>query len=76
MVPWVLEVLDELAARSPFGNGRVSLGFAFDDLYLPKDVLAGIYGHVRSLGIIVNTVHYVRSAMMRKYHVPAHLTAS
>ncbi|KAG4424196.1 hypothetical protein IFR04_002600 [Cadophora malorum] len=65
MVPWVLEVLDELAARSPFGNGRVSLGFAFDDLYLPKDVLAGIYGHVRSLGITVNTVHYVRSAMMR-----------
>ncbi|PVH72717.1 Metallo-dependent hydrolase [Cadophora sp. DSE1049] len=63
MVPWVVALLDELAAKSPFGDGRVSLGFAFDDLYLPKDVLAEIYGHVKSLGISVNTVHYVRNAI-------------
>ncbi|KAG4429136.1 hypothetical protein IFR05_015379 [Cadophora sp. M221] len=62
LATWVLELLDELADKAPFGNdGRVSLGFAFDNLYLPKEVLAGIYGRVKSLGIKVNTTHYGRS---------------
>lgn len=58
-----MEILDELAAKAPFGDGRVTLGFAFDHLYLPKEVLAGIYAHVKSLGIKVNTTHYVRNAI-------------
>ncbi|KAH6711853.1 hypothetical protein BKA61DRAFT_97266 [Leptodontidium sp. MPI-SDFR-AT-0119] len=64
LAPWVIDLLDELAAKAPFGDdGKVSLGFAFDDLYLPKEVLAGIYGRVKSLGIKVNTTHYVRNAL-------------
>ncbi|KAH7318957.1 hypothetical protein BKA65DRAFT_556389 [Rhexocercosporidium sp. MPI-PUGE-AT-0058] len=48
---------------APFADGRVSLGFAFDDFYLPKEVLAGIYEHVKSLGINVSTMHYVRNVI-------------
>lgn len=60
---WMRDQLDELAANGPFGNGRVSIGFAFDNLFLPKDELVDIFEHVKALGIKVITTHYVRNTI-------------
>lgn len=56
---WVLEQLTELCQRGPFSDGRVTMGFGFDFYFLPKEVLVGIFGKVRELGIKTITSHYV-----------------
>ncbi|KAJ7119107.1 hypothetical protein C8R44DRAFT_841381 [Mycena epipterygia] len=63
MPDWVQSQLVDLAAKQPFGDGRVRLGFAFDGFFLPKDMVIGLYEQVRSLGIKLITSHYVRNAI-------------
>ncbi|KAE8354083.1 hypothetical protein BDV28DRAFT_156522 [Aspergillus coremiiformis] len=51
---------DQLATMNPFGPpGRVRLGFAFDGLYLPGEVLKEVYGRVRQVGAQLITSHSV-----------------
>ncbi|KAG2417508.1 hypothetical protein HFD88_008727 [Aspergillus terreus] len=57
---WVLQQLDDLASRAPWGDGRVQLGLAFDGFFLPKDAVVGLYQRARKAGIEVITTHYVR----------------
>lgn len=53
----------ELAAQAPFGPaGRVELGFGFDGLYLPKDVLTKTFTEVRDAGWKLITVHSMQCA--------------
>ncbi|KAF9777116.1 hypothetical protein IL306_004631 [Fusarium sp. DS 682] len=58
---WLLEKLAELCRAGPFGNGRVTMGFAFDYFFLPKEVVVNIFSQVRSLGVKTITSHYVPS---------------
>ncbi|OCL01990.1 Metallo-dependent hydrolase [Glonium stellatum] len=60
--PWVLTTLEELAGQAPFGDGRVTLGLAFDLYFLGKDVVASVFSKAKSLGIRTITSHYVRNA--------------
>ncbi|KAM0392040.1 hypothetical protein ACHAQC_006853 [Fusarium culmorum] len=60
---WVLEQLTELCQRGPFSDGRVTMGFGFDFYFLPKEVLVGIFGKVRELGIKTITSHYVANLL-------------
>ncbi|SCV52014.1 related to cytosine deaminase and related metal-dependent hydrolases [Fusarium fujikuroi] len=60
---WVFEQLSSLCKNGPFANGRVTMGFAFDSFYLPKDVVVHIFNQVRGLGIKTITSHYVPSLL-------------
>ncbi|KAJ6463664.1 hypothetical protein DFH09DRAFT_1382400 [Mycena vulgaris] len=64
MPDWVQSQLVDLAAKQPFGNGRVRLGFAFDGFFLPKEMVVGLYEQARGMGIKLITSHYVRNAIM------------
>lgn len=63
---WLFEQLTSLCKAGPFANGRVTMGFAFDSFYLPKDVVVNIFNQVRSLDIKTITSHYVPS-LLRKF---------
>ncbi|KAI9040027.1 Metallo-dependent hydrolase [Aspergillus affinis] len=61
--PWVMETFEKLAELNPLGpNGRVSLGFAFDGLFLPGPMLKSLYSKVREAGARLITSHSVYGA--------------
>ncbi|KAG9501896.1 hypothetical protein J7337_007597 [Fusarium musae] len=60
---WLFEQLTSMCKAGPFANGRVTMGFAFDSFYLPKDVVINIFNQVRGLGIKTITSHYVPSLL-------------
>jgi hypothetical protein len=78
LADWVINTLETLAAKSPFGNGRIDLGFAFDGFFLPKEMVVPLLDKVKALGIKVITVHSGRNAIQgtspRNTNVPANMT--
>ena len=57
----VLPKFDELAAQSPWGNGRVTLGFAFDGFrFLPKEALEPLMAKLKENRVQLITYHYSR----------------
>ncbi|KAI9704305.1 MAG: hypothetical protein M1836_007166 [Candelina mexicana] len=58
---WVMDQLEELGRQAPFGEGRVELGFAFDLLFLPKEMVIGIFERARKIGVKLITLHYVNT---------------
>ncbi|KAF5972892.1 5-methylthioadenosine s-adenosylhomocysteine deaminase [Fusarium coicis] len=60
---WLFKQLTSMCKAGPFANGRVTMGFAFDSFYLPKDVVINIFNQVRGLGIKTITSHYVPSLL-------------
>ena len=64
---WFMKQLGELAAQQPFGDGRVYLGWAFDLLFLPKEMVVSMYEQVRKLGIKLITTHVVKNAIFGTY---------
>lgn len=61
---WVMQTFNDLAKAGPFGNGRVTLGFACDLWFLPAPVLKGIFDQVKNAGVRTITVHDSRSLQM------------
>ncbi|KAG9892370.1 Metallo-dependent hydrolase, partial [Aureobasidium melanogenum] len=57
----VINNLEELASTAPFGDGRVTLGFAFDGWFLPKQSVISLFDKVAKLGIRTITSHSVRT---------------
>lgn len=55
--PWVMQTFDKLADQSPFGNGRVTLGFAFDLFFLPAPMVKEIFARVKAKGVKTITTH-------------------
>jgi cytosine/adenosine deaminase-related metal-dependent hydrolase len=62
LAPWVLETFEDLASKGPYGEGRVTIGLAFDLWFLPKDVIASLFKKSEDLGVKTTTHHYVRNA--------------
>ncbi|KAK0213672.1 hypothetical protein IW262DRAFT_1410809 [Armillaria fumosa] len=61
---WANDLLKTLAQKSPFGpNGRVRMGFAFDQLHLPKDTVREIIGTARQLNLFPITTHAAGGAL-------------
>lgn len=60
--PWVMSTLEELVAHKSPADSRVQLGFAFDGLWLPKEVIVSTFDKVKSLGIKVITTHFVHTS--------------
>ncbi|KAF2737204.1 Metallo-dependent hydrolase [Polyplosphaeria fusca] len=54
---WVMKTFSELASQGPWANGRVTLGFAFDLLFFPSQVVQGIFKKVKDAGVKTITVH-------------------
>lgn len=64
MLPdWVMSTLSDLASKAPFGDGRVTLGLAFDGLWYPKEVVVDLFTKAKEMGIKLITTHYVRNAI-------------
>ncbi|KUJ08673.1 Metallo-dependent hydrolase [Mollisia scopiformis] len=64
MLPdWVMTTMKELASKAPFGDGRITLGLAFDALWMPKEVVVNLFTKAKDMGIKLITTHYVRSAI-------------
>ncbi|TKA66975.1 hypothetical protein B0A49_12348 [Cryomyces minteri] len=57
LAPWVLQALEEIATKAPYGDGRVSIGLAFDGFWLPKEIIVPFFDKAKSLGIKVITTH-------------------
>ncbi len=57
IAPWAVDNLEGLAPFAPFGNGRVTLGIAFDGWFHPKDVLSALFDKIKKLGIKYLTTH-------------------
>ncbi|KAH7390954.1 hypothetical protein DE146DRAFT_150289 [Phaeosphaeria sp. MPI-PUGE-AT-0046c] len=54
---WVMGTFDELADQGPFGDGRVTLGFAFDMFFLPAEMVKGLFAQVKAKGVKTITCH-------------------
>ncbi|KAF1954586.1 Metallo-dependent hydrolase [Byssothecium circinans] len=54
---WVMQTFSELADLSPFGDGRVTLGFAWDMWSLGPEAVKSVFEKVKEKGINLITVH-------------------
>lgn len=64
---WAVEQVEELIKAGPYGDGRVSVGLAFDALFLPKETVADLYQRCRQAGAKVITTHYCRGAIFGEF---------
>ena len=55
-----MQTFAELAAQAPFGDGRVTLGFAFDLWFLPAPVVQGVFEQVKNSGVKTITTHHLK----------------
>ncbi|EEU33423.1 uncharacterized protein NECHADRAFT_56668 [Fusarium vanettenii 77-13-4] len=62
--PWVMNTLESLASQAPFGHGRVTLGFAFDQWFLPGEVIQAVFSRARAAGARLATTHAIRNAQI------------
>lgn len=65
LVEWTMCTFEDLISKAPFGNGRVQVGFAFDGLWLPKEVIVGLFQKVKQLGVKTITSHYTHNPIFR-----------
>jgi cytosine/adenosine deaminase-related metal-dependent hydrolase len=54
---WVMQTFNEFAEHGPFGDGRVTLGFAFDHFFLPAEMVKGLFAQVKQKGVKTITCH-------------------
>lgn len=57
LAPWVMDAFKSLTAGGPYGNGRVTIGFATDNLFLPGDSLKSYFEGVRAASAHLITTH-------------------
>ncbi|EXJ89452.1 hypothetical protein A1O3_02519 [Capronia epimyces CBS 606.96] len=58
--PWLLTQLESLAKQSPFGDGRVHIGLAFDWFLMPKQAVVDLFEKARRWGVKLITAHYTK----------------
>lgn len=59
-----MDTFDALASAAPFGDGRVSLGFAFDGFFLPQAMLKPIFDRVHGAPSVNVITHHDNSHAM------------
>lgn len=57
--PWVMESYKTLARGGPYGNGRVLIGFANDNVFMPAEGIKSFYASIREAGAQLITTHAV-----------------
>ncbi|KAL7949487.1 Metallo-dependent hydrolase [Trichoderma barbatum] len=66
---WAVEQVEKLIKDGPYGDGRVSVGLAFDALFLPKDIVTDLYQRCRQAGAKVITTHYCRGPVFGQHSI-------
>ena len=59
---WVAETMETVAKGSPYAQGRVTIGLAFDWWFLPKERTLAFFEKAKNVGIRTVTGHYFRNA--------------
>ncbi|KAF9767547.1 hypothetical protein IL306_015276 [Fusarium sp. DS 682] len=59
LAPWVMDEIQDLGNKGPFGNGRVTMGLAFDLWFLPEQVIQDLFKRAREAGLELATTHAV-----------------
>lgn len=59
--PWFLDELEQLGKKAPFGDGRITMGVAFDLWFLPEPMIQDVFKRAREAGIDFATTHAVRN---------------
>ncbi|KAJ4292582.1 hypothetical protein N0V90_009245 [Kalmusia sp. IMI 367209] len=54
---WVMQTFSTLVDQAPFGNGRVTMGFAYDMWFLPKEMTQAVFDQVKEKDIRTVTCH-------------------
>jgi hypothetical protein len=57
--PWLMDAFAALAGGGPYGDGRVLIGWAHDNIYMPAEVLKPYFAAVRKAGAHLITSHGV-----------------
>lgn len=57
----MMTTVEDLAKTSPFGDGRVEMGFGMDEFPYSGEKTAEIFKKVKSWGIKITTSHYIRN---------------
>jgi cytosine/adenosine deaminase-related metal-dependent hydrolase len=65
-----METFETLAKSAPFGDGRVTLGLAWDLYFLPQEVIADAFQKAKSLGIETITSHFSMMSLYPKRSIP------
>jgi len=61
--PWVMSTFETLAAQGPWEGGRIRLGFGYDGVAAPAEVIKPLYERVRKAGSHLITSHAVAGPM-------------
>ena len=56
---WVMQTFSELADHGPFGDGRVTMGFAWDLWFLGPEAVKSVFATVKEKGVRTVTTHGV-----------------
>ncbi|KAF4336920.1 cytosine deaminase [Fusarium beomiforme] len=64
LAPWVMDEIQDLGEKAPFGNGRVTMGLAFDLWFFPDDVIQDLFKRAREAGLELATTHAVSNPQM------------
>ncbi|KAI1038672.1 hypothetical protein LB505_011356 [Fusarium chuoi] len=67
LAPWVMDEIQELGKEAPFGEGRVTMGLAFDLWFLPEQVIKDLFDRAREAGVELATTHAVSNPQMGSY---------
>ncbi|KAF5976049.1 cytosine deaminase [Fusarium coicis] len=67
LAPWVIDEIQELGNKAPFGDGRVTMGLAFDLWFLPEQVIQDLFKRAREAGFELATTHAVSNPQMGSY---------
>src|SRR6478736_5756589 len=64
---WTLQEIQDLGTKAPFGDGRVTMGLAFDLWFLPEQVIQDLFKRAREAGVELATTHAVSNPQMGSY---------
>ncbi|KAF5625607.1 cytosine deaminase [Fusarium sp. NRRL 52700] len=67
LAPWVMDEIQESGKKGPFGDGRVTVGLAFDLWFLPEQVIKNLFERAREAGVELATTHAVSNPQMGSY---------
>ncbi|KAH8721607.1 hypothetical protein BGZ61DRAFT_347154 [Ilyonectria robusta] len=72
---WVIDGLESLATKAPFSDGRVTLRFAFDQWFLPSEIIQDTFRRARAAGVKLATTHAIRNAQISMADPIEHIEA-
>ncbi|KAF4446652.1 hypothetical protein F53441_9693 [Fusarium austroafricanum] len=73
LAPWVMDEVRDLGKKGSFGEGRVTMGLAFDLWFLPEPVIQDLFKTAREAGFQLATTHAVSNPVMGSFDLVQHV---